>query len=341
MLGTRALCLMMAAGICGCAAHPDGAPVALPDGDVGIGFDDLRFSRALGKVLAPAGRTGDLDLVDPTTSAVTRISGFSRLPSYDGGHDDGPTSVDEGGGFLFVTDRTAQQLAVVDPRSSTIVVRAALGANPDYIRYVAATGELWVTEPAAARIEIFAVSGSSPPTLTQSGSVAVDNGPESLVIDGARGRAYTHRWQRTTLAIDVKSRMVVGEWPNGCAASRGIEVDEGRGLLFAACSEGTVTVLDAAHDGRILSTIARGAGFDVMGYAPRLGHLYLAGSACKCLVVLGVSPAGTLSFLGRFDAAGATHCAVADDRGQAWVCDPDAGRLWRIADPWTTTLGGM
>ena len=49
--------------------------------------------------------------------------------------------------------------------------------------------------------------------------------------------------------------------------------------MFAACWEGTVTVLDTAHDGKRLSTIARGSGFDVIGYAPLLGHLYLAGSS--------------------------------------------------------------
>jgi DNA-binding beta-propeller fold protein YncE len=332
--------VMVVAGICACSGGPAGTSIAMPGGESGIGFDDLRFSGTLGKVLAPAGRTGDLDLVDPTSSAVTRISGFSSRSSYGGGHDDGPTSVDEGRGFLFVTDRTAQEIAVVDPKASAIVSRAALGAHPDYIRYVAATDELWVSEPSAGQIEIFALSSGSPPMVSQSGAVPVDNGPESLVIDNHRARAFTHRWQRSTVAIDVKTRAVVGDWPNGCAASRGIAVDEDRGFLFAACWEGTVTVLDTAHDGKRLSTIARGSGFDVIGYAPQLGHLYLTGSSCECLVVIGVSAAGSLSLLGRLPAAASSHCAVADDQRQAWVCDPDGGRLWRVSDPWPSSWAG-
>jgi hypothetical protein len=334
-----ALLAMFVVGNGACGAKPAGTQVAMPEGQSGIGFDDLRFSSSLGKVLVPAGRVGDIDLVDPTTLAVTRISGFARQPSYGGGHDDGPTSVDEGRGLLFVTDRTAQEVAVVDPRSSAILARAALSATPDYIRYVAATNEVWVTEPSASQIELFAISQEDPPTLRQSGAVLIENGPESLVIDARRERAFTHRWQRSTVAIDLKTRAIAGDWPNGCAASRGIAVDEDRGFLFAACWEGTVTVLDADHDGRLLSTIARGAGFDVIGYAPRLGHLYLAGGACGCLTVLGVSAAGRLSVLGRFAAAGNTHCVVADDRGQAWVCDPDAGQLWRVIDPWPPSWG--
>jgi DNA-binding beta-propeller fold protein YncE len=340
MFSRLALGLLVAAGFVSCTAQPSGTPVPLPDGEGGIGFDDLRFSAALGKVLVPAGRTGSLDLIDPGTAAVARIAGFGRAPSYAGGHGDGPTSVDEGEGLVFVTDRTAQQLVVVDPRTNAIVARAALAAAPDYVRHVTTTHEVWVTEPAASQIELFALSAGGPPTLSPTATVPIENGPESLVIDGRRGRAYTHRWQRSTLAVDVRTRKVIGEWLNGCAASRGIAMDEQRGFLFAACSEGTVSVLDVDHDGRILSSIARGSGFDVMGYAPRLGHIYVAGGACKCLVVLGVSPGGALSLLGQFAAAGSTHCAVADDRGQAWVCDPDGGRVWRVADTWTASLPG-
>jgi DNA-binding beta-propeller fold protein YncE len=317
-----------------CSGSPAGTPVDLPGGGGGIGFDDLRYSAALHRVLAPAGRAGTLALVDPDSLAVTTVSGFSAGGSYDGSHDFGATSVDEGRGVLFVTDRTSQTLAVVDPGSGTIASSVALAASPDYVRFVAATGEVWVTEPSASQIEVFALSGTSPPAATSVATIPVANGPESLVVDQSAGRAYTHRWQQTTVVLGVRSRASVAEWPNGCAASRGLAVDEARGFFFAGCSEGTVSVLDVTNGGKALSTLARGAGFDVIGYAPSLGHLYLAGTACRCLVVLGVSAAGSLSFLGRFDATSSAHCAAADDRGHAWVCDPDGGRLLRVDDPY-------
>ena len=149
---------------------------------------------------------------------------------------------------------------------------------------------------------------------------------------------YTHRWQATTVVLDARTRAVVAEWPNGCAASRGLAVDEARGFFFSGCSEGTVSVLDTAHDGRVLSSVARGAGYDVIGYSASLGHLYLAGTACRCLEVIGVSASGQLSHLGRFAATGSAHCAAADDRGHAWVCDPDGGRVLRVDDPYPATL---
>ena len=339
MLGVRRFALkrsrlapLLATAAAACSGSPDGTAVPIPGGGAGIGFDDLRYSAVLHRVLVPAGRAGALALIDPDSRAVTTVGGFSATENYDGAHDFGATSVDEGRGLLFVTDRTSQKVNVVDPTTGSILGSLGLAANPDYLRYVASTGELWITEPSAARVEIVSLSADALPALSSVASIGVANGPESLVIDQRAGRAYTHRWQSTTVVLDVKTRSIVAEWPNGCAASRGLAVDEEHGFFFAGCLEGTLSVLDTHHDGRVLSSIARGAGFDVLGYSPTLGHVYLAGTACKCLVILGANSAGQLSFLDRFAATSSAHCAAADDRGHAWVCDPDGGRLLRVDD---------
>lgn len=330
--------------VCGCARVAPGDParapaaVPLPDGAPGIGFDDLAYSAALGKVLVPSGRSGRLNLVDPQTLAVTSVAGFSALGEYGGGHDDGPTSVEAANGKLYVTDRTEQALVVVDTKSLGRESTTKLGAGPDYVRFVERTRELWVTEPDAERVEVFALDAAGKPVTPASALIAVKNGPESLVVDERRGRAYTHRWDRSTVAVDLRTHAVVAEWPNGCEASRGIALDEAHGFLFAACREGTATVLDVAHDGRQLSSFQRGSGFDVIGYSRALGHLYLAGGACRCLVVLGVNAAGTLSLLEETTAPASTHCATADDQGHAWLCDPAGGRVLRVIDTHPATL---
>ena len=83
-----------------CAKAPESATVKLPGTPPGIGFDDLRYSPSLHRVLVPAGRSGRLNLIDSDTLAVTTIAGFSATPEYRGGHDEGPTSVDEAHGAL-------------------------------------------------------------------------------------------------------------------------------------------------------------------------------------------------------------------------------------------------
>src|SRR5438874_8490114 len=48
-------------------------PVALPGSSGDIGFDDLTFAPRIRRVLAPAGRTGKLDLIDPSTREVVAV----------------------------------------------------------------------------------------------------------------------------------------------------------------------------------------------------------------------------------------------------------------------------
>jgi hypothetical protein len=341
--------LVIGAALVACAvATPQGTTVPIPDGAGGIGFDDLRYSPQLHRVLAPAGRTGALALVDPDSLAVTTIADFRASPTWTGGHDDGPTSVDEGAGLLFVTDRTAGKLFAVDPTTAKIVASASVASTPDYVRWVQATGEVWITEPDSSQLEIFAFSatqagqggqGTAGPTLASVATIAFANGPESLVVDQAAGRAYAHRWQNTSVVLDVRARAVVAEWPNGCTtASRGLALDAARGFFMAGCSDGTLSVLDIAQDGKMVSSIAEGSDVDVIGYSPTLGHVYQAGSGCSCLVILGVSGAGQVTLLGQLDAPATTHCATADDRGHAWVCDPQGGQLFRITDPYPASL---
>jgi hypothetical protein len=136
----------------GAMASAAPAPIEIPGGSAGIGFDDLRFSVSLGKILVPAGRTGRLVLLDPATRNVTAVEGFSAKKEYGGGHDDGVTSTDSGRGWVFATDRTSGLLAIIDPAGRRIVSRSKLGGAPDYVRYVAPSGEVWVTEPDSERI---------------------------------------------------------------------------------------------------------------------------------------------------------------------------------------------
>jgi len=307
-------------------------PVPLPGGEGGIGFDDLGFAPALGKLLVPAGRTGNLDLIDPASRQIVPIAGFSSQGSFVQGHGEGTTSADFGRGLIFATDRTALKLVVLDPAARTVVGRAGLAGSPDYVRWVEPTGEIWVTQPDKDRIEIFTLPASGPPVPVHKEFIATPGGPESLVIDAAHNRAYTHLWKETTLAIDVKTRAIVARWPNHCVGSRGIALDAQRGLLFAGCAEGKAVVLDLHHDGAVIDALSAGAGVDIIDYNPRLGHLYLPGGKSETMAILGVSRAGKLSLLATVKTARAAHCVVADDHHQAWVCDPSHGRLLLVDD---------
>ncbi len=306
--------------------------IQLPDGERGIGFDDLRFSVALNRVLVPSGRTGRLNLVDAKTRAIESIEGFSSGDRFTGGHGEGTTSADGGRGLIFASDRSRKVVRIVDPAKKRFLGEARLGGGPDYVRWVEPRAEVWVTEPGRKVIEYFRFRGGDSPELVRGGNIGFADGPESLVIDATRGRAYTHGWRDSTFAIDLASHKVVAAWRNGCEGARGIALDEKRGVLFVGCDEGKAVSLDVTHEGRRLGVAETGNGVDIIAYSDRLKHLYVPGGESATMAIISVGPAGDLKALGTVPTTSDAHCVVADDLGNAYVCDPARGRLLVFTD---------
>jgi DNA-binding beta-propeller fold protein YncE len=305
---------MAAAGV----AAPEGRPVVLGN-DVG-GFDDLAYSATLGRVLVAPYSAGAVYLVDPDTEQVTSIPGVSGA------------SITEGAGRIYVADRSARALVVVDPGAGTVLGSVPLSSGPDYVRHAAATDEIWVTEPGSDRIEILSVGADGVPAV--SGTVTVPGGPEGVAFDVGRRRAYAHASGRLAV-IDVDARTVLESWETGCGASHGIPVvDEGRGLVFAGCATaGGGAILDS-DDGRLVAGYETGSGEAILAYSSALGHFYLRGDPGEDVAILGVCDDGTAALLGTARASGSGHGAIADDRGNLWVCDAPGAGLLRFQDPY-------
>jgi DNA-binding beta-propeller fold protein YncE len=319
------LILISTGGACSVFAQENA--VVLEKESTGIGFDDLGFSSALDKIIVPGGRTGKIFLIDPRTHDVSAISGFGATQGdWQKGHSQGPTSVDEGAGYLFVTDRSTLQVHALDQESRKITASASLGSEPDYVRFVSLTKEVWVTEPQEEQIEIFKFAMTPRPSLVADGFIKVQGGPESLAIDNEQGQAYTHEWEGKTVEIDLNLRQVKAVWSNGCEGSRGIALDQKRGFLFAGCAEGAVSVLDLRHDGKIMSSAAAGKGVDMISYNPARSSLYVP-SETGVFTILDVSDTGQLSRQQEFELGySGAHC-VTNDGSQAWICDPAHGRI--------------
>lgn len=309
------------------------SPLSLPDGGSGIGLDDILFSPTLSRVLVPSGRTGLLNLIDTKTHAIESIGGFSVGRSFGGGHGEGTTSADFGQGLVFASDRSLKVVDIVSPATKRIVGSAKLGGGPDYVRWVEPNSEVWVTEPNRKTIEYFKFKGGEAPSLVHGGTIDVADGPESLVVDATRGRAYTHTWHDMTVAIDLKTHQEVARWPNGCGGSRGIALDEKRGLLFVGCDEGRATTLDLAHAGKLVAAVdTAGKGVDIIAYSSSLAHLYVPAGESATMAILGVGADGGLKVLGKVMTAPGAHCVAADDVGNAYVCAPKTGQILVLAD---------
>ncbi len=233
-------------------------------------------------MLVPAGHTGKLYLIDPASFAMDNIGGFSSSAQFQKGHEVGISSADEGEGFIFAADHGRHQIVAIDIKTGAVAAAADLAGDADYVRYVGVNHELWVTEPHDKRIEIFRFSPANRSIARTTIMMFVNDGPESLVIDPLRGRAYTNLGPLAA-ALDLSAHSVIVKWPNGCVKSRGDALDAQKGFLFVSCAEGKAVVFDLNHDNKEISSLAVDPGPDVISYNAKLSHLYLTSSSTMLL----------------------------------------------------------
>lgn len=333
--------------------------------EIPIAYDDFTYDAHLNRVIIPAGETGEVALIDPKTMNAQIIHGFSHqtdsaVPVI------GTSSVAIAQGYLFGLDQGTNSIITVDLSNGNKVASTPLRDAPDYIRYVSASGELWVTEKAIGQIEIFRLSSDNPPVLQPSDPISVPNGPEALVIDDARGLAFTNRpKQALTEVIQVMTHAVIEHWGNGCSQARGMAIDEADGYLFVACREGKIVVMDINNHGYQLANQTYGATLDFVAYNPNLHHVYLPSVASGIVAIFQLqdvvatpvptgtnSPGSTLAaspselpgvvptlnintsllLLGTADTAVGSKCVTTDNENNIWVCDPNGGRVFVIHD---------
>jgi len=105
-------------------------------------------------------------------------------------------------------------------------------------------------------------------TDTVLGTIALDAKPEFAVSDG-KGHVYVNLEDKNSLAvIDPAHLSVTSVWPiAGCQEPSGLAIDAARGLLFPACDNKVMAVVDASS-GKVLGTAPIGEGVDAAGFDP-------------------------------------------------------------------------
>jgi|SRR5712691_4312921 len=153
--------------------------------------------------------------------------------------------------------------------------------------------------------------------------------PEGYVVDNARGIFYTNLEDKDrTLSIDIKTRKVMKTWLPACGEDgpKGLALDGKRNFLLVACSD-HVIVLDAGHDGKLLSQIATGEGIDNIDYVASRHELYAAAGRAAKLTVANLDSHGKLTQQVVIGTAAGARNGVATDEGSAYLTDGREGKI--------------
>src|SRR5256886_15903137 len=91
-------------------------PIALPGASGVVALDYFAYDHSTGKLWVPASNTGNVDVIDENSDAVSQVSGFKtgevelrgrKVPL-------GPTAVSVGDGVVYIGNRGDSSLCVID-----------------------------------------------------------------------------------------------------------------------------------------------------------------------------------------------------------------------------------
>ena len=322
------------------AAKPSalvGEALALPGATGPVSLDFLFYERKQSRVWVPAGGTGSVDVFDINSRQFARVAGFKTAERETHGKKRalGPSSGAVGDGFAYVGNRASDEVCAIELRTLSLGKCLKLPAPVDGIEFVPSTRQVWVTMPSAHAIAVLDVAPQG--TLALAGKIELDGEPEGYALDEPHGLFLTNLEDKgSTLRLDLKTHEIRDTWPTGCAADgpRGVAADSKRQLIFVACTD-HVQALDAAHDGARLGTLDTGAGLDIIDYAPSTGLLYAAAGKASRLTVAHVGDRGLFDVVAVGDTAVGARNAVADERGNIFVADPQGAHLlvFRAPEP--------
>ena len=319
-------------------------PIALPGASGVVQLDYFAYDRATGKVWVPASNTGNVDVIDENSGAVSQVTGFKtgevelrgrRVPL-------GPTAVSVGDGVVYIGNRGDSTLCVIDAQTlkrgeclEVAPAGAGPAAAPDAVVYVAATKELWITTgappigvPSADKtIQVFDVS--EPRHLKLKLKIPLDGSAEGYAVDNQRGVFYTNIEEAgKTVAIDVRSHKVVAEWKVHDDL-QGLTLDSARGFLFVACGDHVVS-LDVAHGGRLIDSLVTGPGLDNIDFSSEQKVLYAAASVTATLSVVEVGDDGKFRLKALVPTVKGARGVVAGKGETAYLIDPAEGRILKL-----------
>jgi DNA-binding beta-propeller fold protein YncE len=293
---------------------------------VGISMDYIAFDPSTRFVWVPAGNTGLVVVIDSSDGSLKQIGGFrtAEIGTGDRKRFVGPSSVTIGDGVVYIGNRGDSSVCAIDARSFAKGPCHELDSMPDGLAYVAPQNEVWVTTPRDKSIRVLDAK-----TLAQKARLGFDGNPEGFAVDGRHGRFYTNLEDKDlTLAIDLASRKTLETWKPGCGEDgpRGLRVDPATNQLFVACSA-RAEVLDAAHGGKVLSSIDTGDGVDDIDYSPAAHLLYVGAARAGQLTVASVDAHGNLTAAARVPTPKGARNPAVTDRGVVYLAHSSFGGL--------------
>ena len=176
-------------------------------------MDYIAYDPATDRVWVPAGNTGTIQVIDVATGKVNVLASFPTAPpAVRAARPWGRAPQHSPAGTVWVGNRGDNQLLAFDGRTLNAAGKVHLEVMPDGLAYVGRKRELWATTPADHGIKVIDIE-HKPHVVA---NIVLEGSPEGYAVDDEAGVFYTNLEDKDrTVAIDVRTRKVIGNWSAG------------------------------------------------------------------------------------------------------------------------------
>jgi YVTN family beta-propeller protein len=187
-------------------------------------------------------------------------------------------------GIGFTSNGRDNTSSVFDLKTLKVSEKIKTGDGPDAIVYDPSSGNIFTMNGRAKTASVI-----DPKSRKVIATIPLSGKPETPVPD-EKGRMFINIEDKNTIAvIDSKANKVVAEWPlTGCDEPSGLDMDRDESVLFVACGNKVMAIVDA-KTGKQIATVPTGDGSDGLSYDP------------KAKLAVTSNGEGNMSFVGKRD----------------------------------------
>lgn len=167
-------------------------------------------------------------------------------------------------GIGFTSNGREDTSSVFDLKTLKVLEKIKTGEGPDAIVYDPSSGNIFTMNGRGKNASVI-----DPKSRKVVATIPLSGKPETPVPDG-KGRMFINIEDKSTIAVvDSKANKVVTEWPlPGCDEPSGLDMDRDEGVLFVACGNKVMAIVDS-KTGKQIASIPTGDGSDGLAYDPR------------------------------------------------------------------------
>ena len=214
----------------------------------------------------------------------------------------------------FISAGRANSVTIFDLKTMAVISKVDVGQNPDSILY----------EPTTHRVFTFNGRSSDSTVVdaatgTVAGTIPLGGKPEFSVHDD-KGTVYVNIEDKSEVAaINAKTMKETARWSLApCQDPTGLAIDRKNHHLFSACGGNKLMAVSDYSAGKMIASVAIGAGSDGAGFDPDSGFAFSSNGDGTLTVVSEVSP-------GKFDAV---QNAETQPRARTMTVDPKTHAIY-------------